>query len=115
MLPPMDQDLVIQRVIAMLWFFGGVAVVGVVVTWLVGWMSRRLGLGNGLAAVMQGLALATLFYGGSLYFDAAGSVAPAVVESKDERIAHGTHTPGQWSRSFWATVRFTAPDGPTQA
>jgi hypothetical protein len=111
----MDQDLVIQRVIAMLWFLGGAAVVTVVATWLVGWLSRRLGMGNGLTLVMQGLTLATLFYGGSLYFDAAGVVAPAVVESKDERIAHGTHTPGQWSRSFWATVRFTSADGPTQA
>ncbi len=111
----MDPDLVMQRLVAGLVFLGGAVVAGAVAIWLVGWLCRRLRLGNGLTLLAQLLMPVALFYAGSLYLDTAGVVAAAQVESKDESITYSSRIPGDWNRSFWATVRFASTDGPTQA
>ena len=111
----MDPDLVMQRLISGLVFLGAAAAVGVVATWLVGWFCRRAHLPGGLTLLAQVLTPVALFYAGSLYLDAAGVVASAQVESKDERITYYSRGPAGWNRALWATVRFDGSDGPAQA
>jgi hypothetical protein len=111
----MDPDLVMQRLISGVVFLGAAAAVGVLATWLVGVLCRRARLPAGLTLLAQVLTPVVLFYAGSLYLDAAGVVAAAHVESKDEHINYTPRSPGGWTRSLWATVRFTGADGPTQA
>ncbi len=111
----MDPDLVVQRLVSGLVFLGGAIVAGAVAAWLVGGLCRRAGLGNGLTVLAQVLTPVALFYAGSLYLDTAGVVAAAQVQSKDESISYSSRIPGDWNRSFWATVGFTSADGPTQA
>ena len=111
----MEPDLVTQRLLSGLMFLGGALVVGALATWLVGWFCRRAHLPGGLVTVAQLLTPVALFYAGSLYLDTAGVVAPAQVESKDENISYNSKIPGDWTRSFWATVRFATAEGPTQA
>ena len=96
-------------------FLGGALVVGAFAFWLVGWVCRRANLPGGLTVLAQLLTPVALFYAGSLYLDRAGMVAAAQVESKDERISYSSRIPGDWNRSFWATVRFALPEGPTPA
>jgi hypothetical protein len=111
----MDSDVVVQILIDIAVFTGGAVAVGVVATWLVGKVSRRAGLSNGFALLAQVLTPVTLFYLGSMYLDVAGIVVEAQVTSTEERISYRPRTPGAWSRSFWAAVTFTAPDGPAMA
>ena len=111
----MDPDLAMQRLVDGLIFMGGAAVVGAVAFWLVGWFCRRAYLPGGLTLLAQVLTLVALFYGGSLYLDAAGMVASAQVEAKDERITYYSRGPAGWNRALWATVRFDGIDGPAQA
>jgi len=111
----MDQDLVVQRLLNGLMFLVGALVVGAFAFWLVGWVCRRSKAPGGLTVLAQLLTPVALFYAGSLYLDRAGMVATAQVESKDENISYASRIPGDWSRSFWATVRFDSPEGPTQA
>jgi hypothetical protein len=71
-----------------------------------------------VTAAAQILTPVTVLYGLSLYLDVAGHVVQARVTSTEERIAHhtsGRHTPGGWSRSFWASVNFDTPEGPGMA
>jgi hypothetical protein len=59
-----------------------------------------------------------LFYAASVYLDVAGQIVQARVVSTEEKISYqsgGRTLPGFWSRSFWATVTFDAPDGPRSA
>lgn len=111
----MDQDLVIDRVIAGLVVLAVALVLGALATWLVGVMCRRARLPGGVVALAQLLTPVALFYGASLYFDTTGLVASAQVEAKRESIAYSSRIPGSWSRSFWATVRFTTAERPTEA
>ncbi len=111
----MDQDLVVQRVLNGLVFLAVAGAVGWLATWLVGWFCRRSHVPAGLTLLAQVLTPVALFYLGSLYLDAAGLVATAQVESKDERISFHTSGAAGWNRSYWATVRFTTEEGPTQA
>jgi hypothetical protein len=110
----MDPDLAMQRLVNGLIFMGGAAVAGTLAVWLVGWWCRRTDRPGGVTLLAQGLTLVAMFYAGSLYLDAAGLVAPATVESKDERITYTSRGTIGWNRSLWATVRFTGNDGPTQ-
>jgi hypothetical protein len=111
----MDQDLVIQRLINGALFLSGALLVGLAATWLVERVCRTFRLPDGLTVLAQVLTPVALFYAGSIYLDAAGAVAAATVQEKDERISYASRIPGGWNRSYWATVRFATTDGPTDA
>lgn len=111
----MDQDLVLQRLWQGAFILGGAVVIGGAAIWLTGWLCRRAKVGNGLTVLAQVLTPVALFYGGSLYLDTAGVVARAEVTRKSENISYAPRIPGEWTRSFWATVRFSAGDGPHEA
>lgn len=111
----MDYDLATTRLTQGAIAFAVALVVVVAAMWLTGWLCRRRGLSGRLTALLQVLAPVALFYAGSLYLDAAGLVAKAAVAIRDERIGYVNRIPGGWNRSFFAAVRFDAPDGPAQA
>jgi hypothetical protein len=111
----MDPDLVMQRLTNAALFLGGAVVLVLLATWLVGRICRGAGLPAGLTVLAQVLTPVALFYAGSLYLDAAGSVAAAKVERKNEYISYANRIPGGWNRSYWATVQFATADGPTDA
>ena len=90
----MDPDLVTQRLISGLVLLGAAAAVGLLATWLVGWICRRAHLPGGLTLLAQVLT---------------------PVESKDEHLNYTSSGTIGWNRSLWATVRFDGSDGPTQA
>jgi hypothetical protein len=106
---------VIQRLMNGALFLGGALLVALVATWLVGRLCHGARLPGGLTLLAQVLTPVALFYAASLYLDAAGSVAAATVQRKDELISYQTRIPGGWNRSYWATVLFTTADGPTDA
>lgn len=111
----MDQDLVLQRLWQGAVFLGGAVVIGGAATWFTGWLGRRLKLPNGLTLLAQVLTPVALFYAGSIYLDAAGVVARAEVTRRDEHISYTPRIPGDWTRSYWAFVEFSAGDGPNGA
>lgn len=113
-----DADAAVQYVLRGLLFLGGAVAFGLFTTWLAGWLCRRSKLSPGLTFAAQILTPIALLYGVSLYLDVAGHVVQARVASTEERIAHhtsGRSIPGNWSRSFWASVRFDTPEGPGMA
>jgi hypothetical protein len=113
-----DADVAVQQLIRGLLFLGGAIVFGLFATWLAGWLCRRSKLPPGLTLAAQILTPVALLYGASLYLDVAGQVVQARVAKTEERIAHhtsGRSIPGNWSRSFWASVTFDTPDGPGMA
>jgi hypothetical protein len=111
----MDPDLVVPYLIRGLLVLGAVLAFGAFATWLVGWLCRRAAVSHGLTVLAQVLTPVALFYAGSLYLDVAGFVTPARVIAIEEKISYGSHIPGDWSRQFWASVTFNAPEGPRQA
>jgi hypothetical protein len=114
----MDADLVVQYVTRSLLLLGGALAFGLFATWLVGRLCRRAAVSPGLTLVAQLLTPVALLYAASLYLDVAGYVAQARVASTEEEISYPSGSPsipGNWSRSFWATVKFNAPDGPREA
>lgn len=110
----MEQDVAVQYIVRSLILFAGVLVSLGMSTWFVGWVCRRSRMPTGVTALAQVLTPVALLYGASLYLDMAGHVVQARVESTEERIAHhtsGRSIPGNWSRSFWASVTFDTPEG----
>jgi hypothetical protein len=114
----MEADVAVQYVIRGLSLLGGGLVLALFATWFVGWLCRRAAVPSGLTLLAQIATPVALFYVASLSLDVAGHVVQARVASTEEKISHrlsGPSIPGAWSRSFWATVSFDAPDGPQMA
>lgn len=109
----MDQGLVVDRLMIALGALAGAAVGVPAAIWLVGRACRRRGWPSGLVFAAQALTPVVVFYAASIAFDLSATTGEAVVERKDERITYGTQIPGGWNRSYWATVRIAASDGPT--
>ena len=115
----MEPDVVVQYLIRGLSLLVGSVVLVAFTTWFVRWLCRRAALPAVITLLAQIAAPVALFYGASIYLDVAGHVVQARVASTEERISYPSggrrRIPGAWTRSFWATVAFDAPDGPRTA